>query len=178
MHSPSILLVDDDPAFLHALPYMLAWHLQGVHVETTQSTIDALRRLRKQDYDVVMSDLTMPGMDGLELLAHVRQIRPETPIILIIGQVDPRFLLEAMEQGAYDFLQKPINQVSLVLALHRAIQTRQLRRQISKQQDLLVASAQVLKRLEVHDRTGTPRSGSSEISITPASPFQPPAWLL
>lgn len=178
MHIPSILLVDDDPAFLHTFPRRLAWHLQGVNVETTQSTIDALQRLRKQDYDVVISGLTLPGMDGLELLAHVRQSRPETLIILITDQVDSRFLLEAMKQGAYDVLQKPINQVSLVLALHRAMQTCQLQRQISKQQNLLIASAQVLKRLGAYDRAGTPRSGSPETSRMPASPFQPPAWLL
>lgn len=175
MSAPSILLVDDDPALLQALPRMLAWHLPGVNVETAQSAIEALQRLQKQDYDVLISDLTMPGMDGLELLAHIRQIRPETPVILITGQVNPRFWLEAMHQGADEFLQKPIDRVALLLALHRAMHTRQLRRQVHEQQDLLISSAHLLKRLGAHASDSTPRPRTS---ATPASPFQPPAWLL
>ena len=100
MYAPQILLVDDDPTFLRALPHMLTWHLHGVHVETAHSALEALQRLWAQDYDTVISDITMPGMDGLELLAHVREIRPETPTILITDQVDLRFLIQAMEQGA------------------------------------------------------------------------------
>jgi DNA-binding NtrC family response regulator len=147
---------------------MLALHLHGVHVETAHSAIEALQRMQVQDYDTIISDITMPGMNGLELLARIREIQPETPTILITGQVDPRFLIQAMEQGAYDFLQKPLDRFSLVVALHRAMQTRQLRRQLQEQQHLL------LEHLEEPHQD----AAFSSASPKPFSPFQPPAWLI
>ena len=174
MHAPQILLVDDDPALLQALPHMLALHLHGVHVETAHSAIEALQRMQVQDYDTIISDITMPGMDGLDLLAHIREIQPETPTILITGQVDPRFLIQAMEQGAYDFLQKPLDRFSLVVALHRAMQTRQLRRQVQEQQHLLLSSPRLLEHLGERHQD----SALSSADPRPSSPFQPPAWLI
>jgi two-component system C4-dicarboxylate transport response regulator DctD len=178
MHAPQILLVDDDPTLLQALPHMLTLHLHRIQVETARSAIEALQRMQVQDYETIISDITMPGMDGLELLAHIREIQPETPTILITGQVDPRFLIQAMEQGAYDFLQKPLDRFSLVVALHRAIQTRQLRRQVQEQQHLLISSVHLLEHLEEHQQDSTQSRGSSGASAKRSSPFQPPAWLL
>jgi DNA-binding NtrC family response regulator len=127
---------------------------------------------------VIVSDITMPGMNGLELLAHIQEIRPETPTILITGQMDPHVLIEAMNRGAYDFLQKPIDRFALVVALHRAIQTRQLRRQVQEQQRLLISSTRLLEHLGEHHQDSAQRRGSPVASTKPSSPFQPPAWLI
>lgn len=178
MHTPHILLVDDDTALLQALPHMIALRLHGVQVDTADSAEDALRQIRLQDYDAIVTDITMPGMDGLELLAHIQESRPEIPTILITGQVDPRFLIKAMEQGAYDFIHKPIDRVSLVVTLHRAIQTRQLRRQIQEQQQLLISYTHLLAQLGEQNPDESSAIGSLVASGKHPSPFHPPAWLV
>lgn len=178
MHTPHILLVDDDTALLQALPHMVALRLHGVQVDTTDSAREALQRIWLKDYDAIISDIAMPGMSGLELLAHIQEVRPEIPTILITGQVDPSFLLKAMEQGAYDFLHKPIDRASLAITLHRAIQTRQLRRKVQEQQQLLRSYTHLLTQLEEQSPDESSATGSLAASGNHSSPFQPPAWLV
>jgi two-component system sensor histidine kinase/response regulator len=134
MESPHILLVDDDTALLEALPHMVALRFHGVVVDTSDSALKALDQIQEHDYDVIVSDIKMPGMDGLELLAKVQELRPETPTLLITGHADQELITQALRGGAYDFIQKPIDRVYFVAALHRAIQTRQLRLQVLEQQ--------------------------------------------
>jgi FixJ family two-component response regulator len=147
LNTPHILLVDDDLALLQALPHMVALRLHGVVVDTSDKAEDALEKIRAQDYDVIISDIKMPGMDGLELLAKIQELRPEVPTLLITGHADYTLITQALRGGAYDFIQKPIDRVYFVAALHRAIQTRQLRRQVQEQQRALEQHAQYLEQL-------------------------------
>ena len=176
MHTPYILLVDDDPALLQALPHMMALRIHGVQVDTADSAIDALNKIRVHDYDAIVSDIKMPGVDGLELLNSIRRLRPETPTLLITGHVDQSLNVEAMKGGAYDFIQKPIDRIYFVAALHRAIQTRQLQRRVRKQQQRLDFYAQEIEKItEEHaairpiDLVATGRE---------QSPLKPPRWLV
>lgn len=181
MNTPSILLIDDDAALLQALPHMIALRIHGVKVDTADSAIDALEQIRLYDYDAIVSDIKMPGMDGLELLAKIREIRPETPTLLITGHMEASLMSTAIKSGAYDFIQKPIDRVSFVASLYRAIQTRQLRRQVRQQQQLLTSYARLLKeRLDDYRSDELFSSGELEqaASNTASTPFQPPAWLI
>ena len=152
MDSPRILLVDDDTALLEALPHMIALRIHGVRVDTSDSASRALELIQDHDYDAVVSDIKMRGMDGLELLAQLQVLRPEVPTMLITGHADQSLVIQALRSGAYDFIQKPIDRVYFVAALHRAMQTRQLRRQIQEQQRALELHAQTLEQ-EVEQRT-------------------------
>jgi two-component system sensor histidine kinase/response regulator len=152
MDSPHILLVDDDTALLQALPHMVALRIHGVMVDTSDSAFEALEQIQEHDYDAIVSDIKMPGMDGLELLAKIQELRPETPTLLITGHADQELIAQALRGGAYDFIQKPIDRVYFVAALHRAIQTHQLRRQVQEQQRLLERHAQALEQV-VEQRT-------------------------
>jgi two-component system sensor histidine kinase/response regulator len=67
--NPHILIVDDDTALLQALPHTLSLRISGVQVDTSASAQGALKLIQAQDYDVIVSDIKMPGMDGLALLA-------------------------------------------------------------------------------------------------------------
>ena len=147
MHTPRILLVDDDLALLEALPHMVALRIHGVVVDTSDTVPGALEQIQARDYDAIVSDIKMPGMDGLELLAKIRELRPEVPTLLITGHADQTLLTQALRGGAYDFIQKPIDRVYFVTSLHRAIQTRQLRRQVQEQQRALEQHAQYLEQL-------------------------------
>ncbi|MBV9690645.1 MAG: hybrid sensor histidine kinase/response regulator [Ktedonobacteraceae bacterium] len=152
MDTPRILLVDDDLSLLQALPHVIALQVHGVVVDTAASALAALEQLQKQEYDAIVSDIKMPGMDGLELLAQVQQLRPEVPTLLITGHADHTLLIQALRAGAYDFIDKPIDRVAFVASLHRAIHTCQLRRQVQEQQRALVQHAHFLEQL-VEKRT-------------------------
>lgn len=88
MGQPRILIVDDDPSLLQALALTLGRGLDGAVVEICDSPIQALRDIAANDYDVVVSDVLMGGMHGLELLERVRVIRPATLVVLITGAED------------------------------------------------------------------------------------------
>ncbi len=152
LNEPSILIVDDDVALLLALPQALYMRMDGVKVDTTDSAQEALGLIQEHDYDAIVSDIKMPGMNGLVLLEKIKQLRPETPTLLITGHGEENLAIQALRGGAYDFIQKPIERDYLVAALQRAIQTHQLRRQVIEQQLALELHAQSLERV-VQKRT-------------------------
>src|SRR5450759_90069 len=130
MHDPQILIVDDDVALLQALPRALFLRMQDTKVDTSDSASKALELIQEHDYDAIVSDIKMPGMDGLTLLAKIRELRPDTPKLLITGHGEHDLAVQARRGGAYDFIQKPIDRDYFVAALQRAIQTHQLRQQV------------------------------------------------
>jgi len=152
MLQPRILIVDDDAVLLQALPQALSLRIPGVQVVTSDSTLEALERIQQYDYDVIVSDIKMPGMDGLALLARIKELRPETPTLLITGHGEHELTIQALRGGAYDFIQKPIDRDYFIAALHRAIQTHQLRRRVAEQQLALELHARSLEHL-VEQRT-------------------------
>ncbi len=152
MQTGQILLVDDDPALLQALPHTIALRLTGVEIATADSAQTALELLQKQEYDAIVSDIKMPGIDGLALMAQVYERYPETPVLLITGHGEHNLAIQALRGGAYDYIQKPIDRDDFVMALQRALHTRQLRRQIQEQQRALEQYAFSLERL-VEQRT-------------------------
>jgi signal transduction histidine kinase len=145
MNEPHILIVDDDLALLQALPHMVALRIHGVTVDTAATAQEALEQIYELDYDAIVSDIKMPGMDGIELLTKIQELRPEIPTLLITGHADQALITQALRAGAYDFIQKPIDRVYFISALHRAIQTRMLRRQVMEQQQSLEMHAQLLE---------------------------------
>jgi DNA-binding NtrC family response regulator len=124
-----ILIVDDDPALLEALPEALRLRLDRIEVETCETGMAALERIESSDYDAVVTDIKMPGMDGLELLAAIRERRPGIPTLLITGHGEGDMAARAREAGAYDYLLKPIDRDQLVESLEGAIRLRRIRRQ-------------------------------------------------
>jgi signal transduction histidine kinase len=147
-----ILIVDDDTALLQALPQAVHLRMKDVLVETADAALTALELIRNKDYDAIVSDIKMPGMDGLGLLRKIQELRPDTPTLLITGHGDHNLAIQALRGGAYDFIQKPIDRDYFVAALYRAIQTRQLRRQVAEQQRALEEHARSLEKA-VQERT-------------------------
>src|SRR5260221_3752437 len=76
---PCILLVDDDDALLQALPEALALRMPAIQVQVCVSAVEALERIQQYDYDAIISDIKMPGMDGLALITRNKKQRPENP---------------------------------------------------------------------------------------------------
>jgi DNA-binding NtrC family response regulator len=145
-----ILLVDDDPGVLFALCELL--EARGCEVITASSGQEALGRLDGGGIDVVVTDLAMPGMSGLEVLEKVRARDPELPIILITAHGSERAAVAAMKQGAYDYLTKPFDNDEVCYSIERAVETRRLRlhsQQLSLEESLgvrIVGKSPALKR--------------------------------
>src|SRR5215469_7888665 len=152
MNQSYILIVDDDAALLQALPHALYLRMQDLKIDTSDSAPAAFELIQEHDYDAIVSDIKMPDIDGLALLEKIRELRPDTPTLLITGHGEHDLAIQALRGGAYDFIQKPIDRDYLVAALQRAVQTRQLRRQVIEQQLALELHARSLERM-VQKRT-------------------------
>lgn len=134
MDKQMVLIVDDDTALLQALPQAIALRMKNVQVDTIDSAFAALQLLQENEYDAIVSDIKMPGMDGITLIEKLQELCPEIPTLLITGHGERDLAIRALRVGAYDFIQKPIDRDYFVSSLQRALQTRQMRRQIAEQQ--------------------------------------------
>jgi DNA-binding NtrC family response regulator len=123
-----ILLVDDSANFLMAGQELLrSQHPRSV-IAVAADAERALFTIRQQDYHVIISDIRLPGLDGLQLLTECQRIRPDTPVILISGYGDRDIEDEAARAGAYAFLHKPVDPDAFCSVVQRAVLRAQMRR--------------------------------------------------
>jgi DNA-binding NtrC family response regulator len=122
--SHRLLLIDDDPALLMALPDTLRSRLQGCLVETATTPEEALQLVNEKPYDAIISDIRMPGMDGVALTLKMREIQPNTPVILITGHGENGLRSKASAAGAFAFLTKPLDAAFIITLLQQALQER------------------------------------------------------
>ena len=148
MTDARILIVDDDEALLEALPEALRMRMNGIQIDTSPSALAALELIRNVDYDAIVSDIKLPGMDGLALLTEIKELRPGTPTLLITGHGEHDLAVRALRGGAYDFVQKPIDRDYFVASLERAIRMRWLDRQVAQQRIELERHARVLQHVD------------------------------
>jgi len=146
--SARLLIVDDDAALLEALPEMLRLRLGGIRIDTCDNAAEALDCAARVDYDAIVTDIKMPGMDGLAVLREIKELRPNTPTLLITGHGEHDLAVQALRGGAYDFVQKPIDRDYFVASLQRAIDVRRLERQVEEQRLALEQHARVLEHVD------------------------------
>jgi DNA-binding NtrC family response regulator len=122
-----ILIVDDDRAMRDMLIALLE---DEGHVASGADCADvAIERLADEEFDVVISDIKMPGRSGIEMLGHVRELRPDTPVIMMtaFGSIDSA--VESMQAGAFDYITKPFKRDAILVRLDRAFERRSLERE-------------------------------------------------
>src|SRR5688572_10764380 len=117
-----VLLIDDEPDILEALSETLT--LEGFSVIAERDAQAALPHLSGRFAGVVVSDLRMPGMDGVRLLQHVQGIDPGIPLIIVTGHGDVPRAVEAMRLGAFDFVEKPVDPKYLIAMVLSALAQR------------------------------------------------------
>jgi CheY-like chemotaxis protein len=122
-----VLIIDDDPVFLQVLPDTLRLRMPDVRVTTCTSVSLALEKIQQTPYHAIVCDIKMPGMTGFDFLVHVRHSSPWTPILLISGHAGEDMAKQALEEGAYDFIPKPLDRDVFVLAMKRALEAHDLR---------------------------------------------------
>ena len=120
-----ILVVDDERGIREGCRRIL--QSEGFEVETAENGKEGLANIKEKPYDLILIDLMMPGMGGMELLHHIREIDPEIMAIVITGFATVETAVEAMKQGAYDYIPKPFTPDQLMAVLNRGLETRRLR---------------------------------------------------
>ena len=125
---PRVLVVDDDDTIRDTLYDLLS---EEYICQTAETAEKAFARLEADSYDVVLTDISMPGLSGLELLGHIRQKYPETPVIMISGIGDHEHAQGLIKLGAFDFLMKPFSLEVVEKSVRRAVELRRHQREES-----------------------------------------------
>ena len=124
MSAPTLLIVDDEPSNLDSLQRIFA--REGMNVLTAPDGKEALEVLRKQRVDVLVTDLMMPGISGMDLLKAVRTLAGETEVIVMTAYGTVETAVEAMKEGAYDFITKPLKRAQVVRVVGKALEKQSL----------------------------------------------------
>jgi len=115
----NLLIVDDEAVIREGMRRILS--TDGYHVETSASGRQAIEKIQEQDFDVVITDLKMPGMDGIEVLKTIRILQPEVPVIIITGYSTVDTAVDAMKNGAFDYIAKPFTSELILDKVRKAI---------------------------------------------------------
>src|SRR6185436_1185783 len=121
---PRILIVDDEPGIRQSLKGV--FEDEGFTTEAVSSGEDCLKKIEQNPYDLVLLDIWLPGMDGLETLRKLREKSPRTHVIMISGHATIATAVSATKLGAYDFIEKPLSLEHTLLTVRNALSHRRL----------------------------------------------------
>jgi DNA-binding NtrC family response regulator len=153
----SILIIDDEKSIRKTLTEILSF--EGYKIEEAADGEEGLKRFKEGSFDVVLCDIKMPKLDGLEFLEKSREMNPDVPVIMISGHGTIETAVEAVKKGAYDFVSKPPDLNRLLITIRNAMdrttlvaETKQLKRKVSKVQEMIGESAPIKKIKETIDK--------------------------
>ena len=142
-----ILVVDDEAAIVETLKEVLEY--ESYAVQTATCAADALKLLENEDFDVVISDIKMPDVDGLELLGKIRELR-DVPVIMVTGHGDIETAVTSLKSGAFDFITKPLDLNRLLISVRHArerqslvVETKQLKKKVNRRYEIVGVSPAV-----------------------------------
>ncbi len=152
-----IMIIDDDKDVLKAMKRLLQEH--SILAETFNNPLAAIEHLKEDsDYHTIITDVRMDSMTGLEVLKEVKSLKLDIPVILITAYGNMDMVIEALREGAYDFIQKPIGKESLLASVNRAIErhnlmeeNRTLTQSISEKEEKIRSLEKTLDEIEAHD---------------------------
>ena len=155
-----ILVIDDERSIRNTLKDILEF--EKYQVELAEDGFKALELLKNNDYDVVLCDIKMPGMDGIEVLQKVEELKPDMPVVMISGHGNIDTAVESIKKGAFDFIEKPLDLNRLLITLRNALdksslitETKVLRKKVSKRFDIVGNSAAIQKVKDMVDRVAS-----------------------
>jgi two-component system nitrogen regulation response regulator NtrX len=154
---PTILIIDDERAIRKTLNEILGF--EGYKIEEAADGEEGLKKFQSATYDVVLCDIKMPKLDGIEFLSKALAINPDIPVIIISGHGNIETAVEAVKKGAFDFISKPPDLNRLLITIRNAIdktdlvkETKVLKRRVSKVQEMIGESAPIQKIKETIDK--------------------------
>lgn len=146
----SILIIDDERAIRNTLSEILQH--EGYKIDVAENGEEGYEKFKKNSYDVVLCDIKMPKMDGIEFLEKSREVNPDVPLIMISGHGNIETAVEAVKKGAYDYISKPPDLNRLLITIRNATdkttlvaETKTLKRKISKVQEIIGDSEPIQK---------------------------------
>ncbi|HRO45025.1 sigma-54 dependent transcriptional regulator [Agriterribacter sp.] len=153
----NILIIDDEKAIRKTLGEILSY--EGYKIDEAGDGEEGLKRFREKNYDVVLCDIKMPKIDGIEFLDKAGEINPDVPIIMISGHGTIETAVEAVKKGAYDYVSKPPDLNRLLITIRNAMdktdlvtETKVLRRKVIKVEEMIGESAPIVKIKETIDK--------------------------
>lgn len=153
----TILIIDDEKAIRKTLSEILNY--EGYTVEEASDGEEGLQKFSNSKFDVVLCDIKMPKMDGIEFLEKAKTVNSETPIIMISGHGNIETAVEAVKKGAYDYISKPPDLNRLLITLRNALdnsdlkqETKILKRKVSKVQEMIGESSPIKKIKDTIDK--------------------------
>ena len=146
----NILIIDDEKAIRKTLSEILSY--EGYKIDEAGDGEEGFRKFREKEYDVILCDIKMPKMDGIEFLEKAKESNPDLPIIMISGHGTIETAVEAVKKGAYDYISKPPDLNRLLITIRNAMdktslvaETKVLKRKVSKVQDMIGDSTPIQK---------------------------------
>jgi two-component system, NtrC family, nitrogen regulation response regulator NtrX len=153
----NILIIDDEKAIRKTLSEILSY--EGYKIDEAGDGEEGFRKFREKEYDVILCDIKMPKMDGIEFLEKAKESNPDLPIIMISGHGTIETAVEAVKKGAYDYISKPPDLNRLLITIRNAMdktslvaETKVLKRRVSKVQDMIGESMPIQKIRETIDK--------------------------
>ena len=147
--NPRILVVDDEPRMGESVQRLL--EAEGYRVETATSAREAVEALGREPADLVITDLRMPRVGGLELITYLKLYHPKIPVIVMTGYASVESAIEALRQGVYDYLVKPFDYDHLKRAVARALEKVALEKKVEEITQKLLETQEELKRQAITD---------------------------
>src|ERR1700755_1054143 len=145
-----ILIIDDEKAIRKTLSEILSF--EGYKIDEASDGEEGLKKFREKNYDVVLCDIKMPKLDGIEFLQKAGEVNGDVPIIMISGHGNIETAVEAVKKGAYDYISKPPDLNRMLITLRNALdkqtlvtETRVLKRKVGKVQEMIGDSAPIQK---------------------------------
>jgi len=146
----NILIIDDEKAIRKTLTEILSY--EGYKIEEAGDGEEGLKKFREKTFDVVLCDIKMPKMDGIEFLDKAREGNPDIPVIMISGHGTIETAVEAVKKGAYDYISKPPDLNRLLITIRNAMdktnlvtETKVLRRKVTKVEEMIGESPAIIK---------------------------------
>ena len=154
---PSILIIDDEKSIRKTLTEILTY--EGYKIDEASDGEEGLKKFKEKNYDLVLCDIKMPKLDGIEFLEKAKEINDEVPIIIISGHGNIETAVEAVKKGAYDYISKPPDLNRMLITLRNAMdktslvaETKVLKRKVSKVQDIVGESSPIKKIKDTIDK--------------------------
>lgn len=155
----TILIIDDEKAIRKTLTEILSF--EGYKIDEAVDGEEGLKKFKDKTYDVVLSDIKMPKIDGIDFLQKATEANPDVPIIMISGHGNIETAVEAVKKGAYDFIQKPPDLNRLLITIRNAMErnslvneTKTLKRKAFKAQEMIGESSAIKKIKETIEKVG------------------------
>ncbi len=149
---PKILVIEDEAAIRRVLVKILSEENNAYQVEEAEDGLIGIEKIKKDDFDLVLCDIKMPKMDGVEVLEAVKKIKPEIPIVMISGHGDLDTAVNTMRMGAFDYISKPpdLNRLlnTVRIALDRkelVVENKMLKKKVSKNYEMIGESKAISK---------------------------------